>query len=74
MATQTIPDEVFEWSYSVCRLDTAGAQPLQYFQRIKEAKAFKEQMEKEYPEIPLDVFVRGDQAYYGNEAAHEQIH
>ena len=69
-----IPTEEFEWPYSVCRTDIAGAPPIQYFMRIADAKEFMNALSNQYPELPLSVFVRGDQAYYGNPAIHENTH
>jgi len=66
--------DAFEWSYSLCRIDVAGAPPIQFFQRVAHAKVAMQLLHEAYPDIPLGIFVRGDQLYLGHPEIHESVH
>jgi hypothetical protein len=67
-------EEEFRWAYSICRIDLKDSPPLQYFDRMATAKAAMAILEDLYPDIPLGVFVRGDQLYMGHPEIHENVH
>ena len=66
--------EQFVWAYQLVRIDIPDAPPIQYFTRLADARRVAAEMRAAYPEIPLQVFHRGDQLWMGDPAIHEQLH
>lgn len=67
------PEEL-QWTYCITRMDDPNTTPLQFFDRLHTAKAALLQLEESYPGVPLAIFVRGDQIYYGAPTAEEIVH
>ena len=71
---ELIDPEEFRWAYAIAREDLPDAPLLQYFERLSHAKAALEVLRLAYPEIPLRIYVQGDQQYIGDPANHENVH
>lgn len=72
-----IDPEEFRWAYAIAREDLPGAPLLQYFDRLFGPTGAKEGLrilKEAYPEIPLRIYVQGDQQYIGDPANHENVH
>ena len=69
-----IETEQFVWAYQLVRTDIQDAPPIQYFIRLADARRVAKEMSAAYPEIPLQIFHRGDQLWLGNPAIHELVH
>lgn len=69
-----IDPEEFRWAYGIAREDMPGAPILQYFDRLKAAREALVILQSAYPDIPLQIYVQGDQQYIGDPANHENVH
>jgi len=66
-------DDSFRWAYAIARSDAIDAPVLQYFDRLHHAREVLKILQEAYPDIPLTIFIPGDQMYIPI-SAHDRVH